>query len=334
MKWLKMEIFLSKQALTDGISAAKKLLKVEQQALTNLEDVVESESFHRALQIILDCSGRVVVSGMGKSGLIGQKIAATLASTGTPAFFMHPGEALHGDLGMTRREDIFLLLSNSGETEVIELLPSLQLLGNCVISISGRLSSTLARQSDAAIVYKVDEEGCPIGLAPMATTTATLVIGDALATALMKARGFGRDDFAVYHPAGSLGRRLLTRVRDLMVTDLPLVTDSALMGDALEALIEKNLGVVMVQNSSDQLVGIISDGDVKRVIKKSANFLEIPVVEVMTRNPKTVNSNVLAEKALREMETDTRLITFMPVVDDSQLIGLLRLHEIIQAKIK
>lgn len=322
------------EAQLDGIAAAKKLLKVEQQALTNLETVVESESFTQALNLILDCSGRVVVSGMGKSGLIGQKIAATLASTGTPSFFMHPGEALHGDLGMTRREDIFLLLSNSGETEVVELLPSLQLLGNSVISISGRMDSTLARQSDAAIVYQVDEEGCPIGLAPMATTTATLVLGDALATALMKSRGFGRDDFAIYHPAGSLGRRLLTRVRDLMVTDLPLVLDSSNMGDALETLIEKNLGVVIVHDVEGNLAGVISDGDIKRVIKKSSDFFNIPVKEVMTRNPRTVGSNILAEKALREMETQSRLITFMPVVDEGRLVGLLRLHEIIQAKIK
>ena len=330
-----MERFLSNDlSQTEKIVAAKKLLKIQQKAISNLEEVLECEAFHRAVDLIINCSGRVVVSGMGKSGLIGQKIAATLASTGTPSFFMHPGEALHGDLGMTRKEDVFLLLSNSGETEVVELLPSLKLFGNSVISISGRPDSTLVRQSDAPIVYKVDEEGCPIGLAPMATTTVTLVLGDALATVLMTARGFRRDDFAKYHPAGSLGRRLLTRVSDLMVRELPLLNEDADMRDALELLIETNLGVVMIHNKIGKLIGVLSDGDVKRVIHKSEGFLESAVIDVMTRDPRTVTSNTLAEKALRDMETDKRLITFMPVVDDDKLVGLLRLHEIIQAKIK
>ena len=330
-----MEIILSDNlSQSEKTTAAKKLLKIQQKAISNLEGVLESTAFQKAVDLIINCSGRVVVSGMGKSGLIGQKIAATLASTGTPSFFMHPGEALHGDLGMTRKEDVFLLLSNSGETEVIQLLPSLKLFGNSVVSISGRVDSTLVRQSDAPIVYKVDEEGCPIGLAPMATTTVTLILGDALATVLMTARGFRRDDFAKYHPAGSLGRRLLTRVSDLMVRELPILGEDASMRDALELLIETNLGVVMIQSRSGRLLGVISDGDVKRAIHKSENFLESSVLNVMTENPRTITSNTLAEKALRDMETDERLITFMPVVDDEKLVGLLRLHEIIQAKIK
>ena len=330
-----MEKFLSNNlSQSEKIVAARKLLKIQQKAISNLEEVLESGAFHEAVDLIINCQGRVVVSGMGKSGLIGQKIAATLASTGTPSFFMHPGEALHGDLGMTRREDVFLLLSNSGETEVVQLLPSLKLFGNSVISISGRTDSTLVRQSDAPIVYKVDEEGCPIGLAPMATTTATLVLGDALATVLMTARGFRRDDFAKYHPAGSLGRRLLTRVSDLMVKELPILSEDANMRNALELLIETNLGVVMIQDKSGKLTGVLSDGDIKRVIHRSQNFLELAVRDVMTRDPRVITSNTLAEKALRDMETDKRLITFMPVVDDDKLVGLLRLHEIIQAKIK
>ena len=330
-----MEIILGDNlSQSEKTIAAKKLLKVQQKAISNLEVVLESATFQKAVDLIINCSGRVVVSGMGKSGLIGQKIAATLASTGTPSFFMHPGEALHGDLGMTRKEDVFLLLSNSGETEVIQLLPSLKLFGNSVVSISGRADSTLVRQSDAPIVYKVDEEGCPIGLAPMATTTVTLILGDALATVLMTARGFRRDDFAKYHPAGSLGRRLLTRVSDLMVRELPVLGEDASMRDALELLIETNLGVVMIQSRSGRLLGVISDGDVKRAIHKSETFLESSVLNVMTENPRTITSNTLAEKALRDMETDDRLITFMPVVDNEKLVGLLRLHEIIQAKIK
>lgn len=330
-----MEIILGDNlSQSEKTAAAKKLLKIQQKAISNLESVLESAAFQKAVDLIINCSGRVVVSGMGKSGLIGQKIAATLASTGTPSFFMHPGEALHGDLGMTRKEDVFLLLSNSGETEVVQLLPSLKLFGNSVVSISGRVDSTLVRQSDAPIVYKVDEEGCPIGLAPMATTTVTLILGDALATVLMTARGFRRDDFAKYHPAGSLGRRLLTRVSDLMVRELPILGEDANMRDALELLIETNLGVVMIQSRSGSLLGVISDGDVKRAIHRSENFLESSVLNVMTENPRTITSNTLAEKALRDMETDERLITFMPVVDDEKLVGLLRLHEIIQAKIK
>jgi len=324
-------------SIKDAVQSARNLLDVETRALEGLKNLVEEENFHSTVEIILNCKGRVVVSGMGKSGIIGHKIAATLASTGTPAFFMHPGEALHGDLGMTRKEDVFLLLSNSGETEVIQLLPSLKLFGNKVLALTGKAESTLAREADAAIVYTIDEEGCPIGLAPMASTTATLALGDAIAAALMHVRGFQKKDFAKFHPAGSLGRRLLTRVKDLMTSDFPCVLHSVSLSAALQKMIETNLGAVFVIDEKKDLLGLISDGDVKRSIQKGEKFLELNVIDVMTKSPRCVEQDTLAEIALREMESGGRLISVMPVVDSHEsgkLVGLLRMHDILQAKIK
>lgn len=314
---------------------ALNVLKTEISGLQSLEKLFVSEEYTQAVRLILDCRGRVVVTGMGKSGIIGKKIAATLSSTGTPAFFLHPSEALHGDLGTVLKEDIFLALSNSGEsTDVLSLLPFLKLSGNNVISLTGRRYSNLAQQSDVALVYDISCEGCPLGLAPMATTTASLVIGDCLAASLMRARGFRREDFARFHPGGNLGRRLLTRVDGLMQTVLPLVLEHDLMSQALAVLIETNLGLVLVCDENKQLKGVISDGDVKRMIINDADFLHTEVCKLMHCNPITVTRFELAETALRIMETGQRLITVLPVIDNDTVVGVLRMHDVLQAKIK
>jgi len=308
---------------------------MEIDALESLREVVRSDSFIKAVELIHHCKGRVVVTGMGKSGIIGKKISATLASTGTPSFFMHPAEALHGDLGMTRQEDIFLALSNSGDTEeIIAILPSLKTFGNSIIAITGKEDSVLAHRASIALVYSIREEGCPIGLAPMATTTASLVLGDALAAALMKLSGFERRDFARFHPRGSLGRKLLTTVNDLMIREIPCICEGAAMDEALKIMIETNLGAVLVVNESRELVGLISDGDVKRHLGSNQDFLSCKVSEIMTAGPSTVESGEMAETALRLMEKNGKLITVLPVLEENTVVGLIRLHDIIRAKIR
>ena len=315
--------------------AGLQLLEMELGALESLREVILSKPFYDAVRLINRCEGRVVVTGMGKSGIIGKKISATLASTGTPSFFMHPAEALHGDLGMTRGEDIFLALSNSGDTEeIIAILPSLRTFGNEVVAITGKTDSVLAKRATVALVYKIHEEGCPIGLAPMATTTASLVLGDALAASLMKLSGFERRDFARFHPKGSLGRKLLTTVGDLMIQEIPSVSQSSKMDEALQLMIETNLGAVLVVDGSRQLIGLISDGDVKRHLARTQNFLGLAVSEVMTKNPTTVGSNEMAETALRIMEENGKLITILPVLENGIVVGLIRLHDIVRAKIR
>jgi arabinose-5-phosphate isomerase len=311
------------------------LLNVELSAMESLRSVIRSHSFYNAVELIRSCKGRVVVTGMGKSGIIGKKISATFASTGTPSFFMHPAEALHGDLGMTREEDLFLALSNSGDTEeIVAMLPSLRTFGNPLIAITGKRDSLLAARADVAMVYEISEEGCPTGLAPMATTTATLVLGDALAASLMQVSGFERKDFARFHPRGSLGRKLLTTVGDLMISEVPTISTGGTMNEALKIMIETNLGAVLVTDDSRELLGLISDGDVKRYLGENKEFLSLPVEKVMTENPISIDVGELAEVALRAMETRERLITVLPVLEGDLVVGLIRLHDIIRAKIR
>ncbi|MCJ8347782.1 KpsF/GutQ family sugar-phosphate isomerase, partial [bacterium] len=256
--------------MAEFIEIAKDLVRVEIEALKGLGTTLESKAFSDAINLILECEGRLVVTGMGKSGIIGNKIAATLSSTGTPTICLHPAEALHGDLGVVRSGDVVLALSNSGETEeIISLLPSIKLFGNKLISITSNIDSTLAKESDAPIVYKIDKEGCPLNLAPMASTTVSLVLGDALSAVLMKKKNFQARDFARFHPKGSLGRKLLTRVKDLMCTDLPCLSSNKTMKDAIELMISSNMGAVLVQD--EKLLGIISDGDVKRVLQEGSS---------------------------------------------------------------
>ncbi|MCO4783362.1 MAG: KpsF/GutQ family sugar-phosphate isomerase [Candidatus Cloacimonetes bacterium] len=318
--------------MTEFTNTAKELVSVEIEALKGLGSTLDSQAFLDAVEIIYQCKERLVITGMGKSGIIGNKIAATLSSTGTPAIVLHPAEALHGDLGVVREGDVVLALSNSGETEeIISLLPSIKLFGNKLISITSNVDSTLARESDAPIVYHIDKEGCPLNLAPMASTTVSLVIGDALSAVLMKRKNFQARDFAKFHPKGSLGRKLLTRVKDLMCTDLPFVDSTKTMKEALELMISTNMGAVLVHD--DKLLGIISDGDVKRVINEGGAFMEMSVLDAMTKTPITVGPEQMAEEALRIMENRSKLITILPVVDQQKVIGMIRLHDILQAKI-
>jgi len=296
------------------------------------------EAFNQAVERIFTLQGRVVVTGMGKSGIVGKKISATLASTGTPSFFMHPAEAVHGDLGMLIPADVVLALSNSGETEeILELLNNLRLRGVPLIAIVGKAASTLARHADIALLAEVDDEGCPIGCAPMASTTTALVLGDALAAALMERRGFKREDFAVFHPRGSLGRRLTTTVDALMVSDdaLPLVPPTASMGDVIKKLMATNLGAVFIVDGERRLLGLVTDGDIKRLLdREGEGFFKLLVADCMTTSPRTVRQGSLAEGALRIME-ERRQITVLPVIaaDGATVVGLIRLHDIIQAKI-
>ncbi len=319
------------------IKQAKRVLRIEADAVAALIERID-EQFERAVEIILSNKGRVVVTGMGKSGLIGKKIAATLASTGTPALFLHPAEGIHGDLGMVTRGDTVIALSNSGETEEIaRMLPSLKRLGIRIISLTGNPESTLAKNSDVVINVGVKEEACPLGLAPTASTTATLAMGDALAVALLDKRGFKEEDFACFHPGGALGKRLLLRVRDLMHTgdDVPVVAEGTLIKDAIYEISSKKMGITAVVNASGRLVGVISDGDLRRWMEKTEktgeNLLAKISKDIMTKNPKTANKDSLAAEAVSIMENNS--ITCLIVANNVDGIpeGVIHLHDLLKA---
>lgn len=318
--------------MSDIIETAKRVLRIESEAISRLINRIDS-SFEKAVDIIFSSKGRVVVTGMGKSGLIGKKIAATLASTGTPAFFMHPAEAIHGDLGMVTSDDVIIAISNSGETEeVIRLLPFLKRFNVKVISITGNNGSTLAREADINLDITVKEEACPLGIVPTASTTATLALGDALAVALLIKRGFKEEDFAMYHPGGSLGKKLLIKVRDLMHTGeaLPVVGLDTPMTDAIMEISSKRLGVTAVTDSNGKIIGIITDGDLRRGIQRYGKaFFDMKAEEVMTRNPKTISADELAAKALAIMEEKS--ITSLLVPDEKgRLEGIIHIHDILK----
>ncbi len=315
---------------------AKRVLKIEADAIAALIERLD-DRFEQAVRIILSCKGRVVVTGMGKSGLIGKKIAATLASTGTPALFLHPAEGIHGDLGMVTRGDTVIALSNSGETEeVTRMLPSLKRLAIRIIALTGNCESTLAKNSDVVIDVGVREEACPLGLAPTASTTATLAMGDALAVALLEQRGFKEEDFACFHPGGTLGKKLLLRVRDLMhIGDaIPVVSEITLIKDAIYEISSKKMGITAVLNASGKLVGVISDGDLRRWMEKTEksgeNLLTKQAKDIMTRNPKVANKDALAAEAVAIMEKNS--ITCLIVSDrSSKPEGVIHLHDLLKA---
>lgn len=320
------------------LEAGRRTLDVEARLLTNLRDALGAD-FLAAVDLLFGLAGRVICTGMGKSGIIAHKLAATLASTGTPALFLHPAEAVHGDLGMITPQDAVLAISNSGETdEVLRMLPVLEVMAVPLVAMTSRPGSGLALASRVHLAIPLEEEGCPIGLAPMASTTACLALGDALAAGLMKRRGFQPTDFALFHPAGSLGRRLLTRVRDLMHPvpgDVPALSPQTPFREALEAMITSNLGAILVVDAGGRLAGLLSDGDIKRVYGRLGGDAAATVAEVMTREPLVVGPEVMAERALRLMEDRPRQITVLPVVDeDRKAVGLIRLHDILRAKIK
>ncbi|WP_275287086.1 KpsF/GutQ family sugar-phosphate isomerase [Halomonas elongata] len=311
-------------------ASATRTLTLEQQAIGALIEHLDDD-FERACELILACPGRVVVTGMGKSGHIGGKIAATLASTGTPAFFVHPGEASHGDLGMITPGDVVLALSHSGETaEVTALLPLLKRLGTPLISMTGRPGSTLGRHAEAHLYAGVEREACPLDLAPTSSTTAALALGDALAVALLETRGFTAEDFALSHPGGSLGKRLLLRVSDLMHqgSRLPRVASGSPLRDALLEITRQGLGFTCVVDPDDVLVGVYTDGDLRRTLDQHADLTDLKVDDVMTAPGKRISPDILAAEAVRIME-DNR-ITALAVVDtDGHPVGALHMHDLL-----
>lgn len=315
---------------------AQRVIRAEAGALLAMAERVNG-SFDQAVQIILDCPGRVVVSGMGKSGLIGQKIASTMASTGTPALFLHPAEGIHGDLGMIMKGDVIIAISNSGETEeVLRILPVIKRLGAHLIVMSGNPASTLVRSSDVFLDISVNEEACPLGLAPTSSTTATLAMGDALAVALLVQRGFRAEDFAVFHPGGSLGKKLFLRVEDLMHSgdEIPLVSKQTLMKDVLFVISSKRLGVTGVTGEDGMLCGVITDGDLRRALEKGYDIFERRAFEIMKLNPKRITRYELAAAALQIMEKYS--ITSLFVFENHQSLtpcGIVHLHDILRAGI-
>lgn len=316
------------------IERARQVLQIEAKAIEQLVGRID-EAFVRAVELILACKGKVVVTGVGKSGIIGQKIASTLASTGTPAFFLHPTEGIHGDLGMLSKEDIVLAISNSGETdELSQILPLIKRYGNKLIAMTGNLDSTLARAGDVVLDVSVQEEACPLGLAPTASTTVTLAMGDALAVALLEKRGFKKEDFALLHPGGRLGRRLLLRVRDLMHVgeELPMVHEETLMKEAIIEITSKRLGVTGVMNAKKELVGVITDGDLRRALERYPDLLERKAAEVMTSNPKWIEADTLAAQAVQRMEQHsiTSLFVFEKA-GDRIASGIIHLHDLLKA---
>lgn len=309
------------------------VLKTESEAITALMQRLD-QSFHRACEMLLDCEGRIVVTGMGKSGHIGNKIAATLASTGSPAFFMHPGEASHGDLGMITSDDLLIALSNSGETsEITLLLPLLKRLGIPLIALTGNPGSTLARAADINLDVSIHKEACPMGLTPTSSTTASLAMGDALAIAVLQARGFTEEDFALSHPGGNLGRRLLLRVSDIMHTGdaIPLVPISCSLNDTLLEMTKKGLGMTgVIDPENKQLLGIYTDGDLRRTFEKMPDIKTAQVKNFMTPNCVTIEADRIAGEALKIMHD--RKINALMVVDKNNLVqGALNMHDLLRA---
>jgi arabinose-5-phosphate isomerase len=316
------------------LEEAKRVIRVEAEALAALAESLDGE-FERAVNLILATPGRVVVTGMGKSGLICQKIASTMASTGTPAFFLHPAEGMHGDLGMIMKGDVIIAVSHSGETEeVLRILPIIKRLGTRLIAMSGNRNSTLAKAGDVFLDIAVKEEACPLGLAPTASTTATLAMGDALAVALLVKRGFRAEDFALFHPGGSLGKKLLLRVEDLMHRDaaVPLVGRDTLMREALFEMTSKGLGIVGVTDDHGSLVGVITDGDLRRALEKNTDIINMAAGMLMIRNPKRIAASELAAKALQRMEQ--YMITSLFVFENEcseKPVGIIHLHDLLKA---
>lgn len=325
------------EAFTDASLAAsgRQVVEIEAQALRDLAARLDG-GFAAACRLVLASKGRVVATGMGKSGHIARKIAATLASTGTPAFFVHPGEAGHGDLGMITDTDVVLALSYSGESdEVLTLLPVLKRQGNAVIAMTGKPQSTLARAADVHLDVSVSVEACPLDLAPTSSTTATLAMGDALAVALLEARGFTADDFARSHPAGSLGRRLLLHITDVMHAgdDVPRVSATATLSEALVEMSRKRLGMTAVVDADDRLLGVFTDGDLRRALADaSLDLRNMPVERLMGHSPKTIGPNQLAVEAAHLMETH-KISALVVVDDDNRLVGALNIHDLLRARV-
>ena len=313
---------------------AQKVLQMEAEAILDLIPRID-EHFDAAVEMILACEGRVIMTGMGKSGIIAHKISATLASTGTPSFYLHPAEGIHGDLGMVTGADVIIAMSNSGETgEVLNILPSLRRIGAKLIAMVGNVDSTLAKNADVVLNVGVKKEACPLGLAPTSSTTAALAFGDALAMALMGRHHFTSKQFAVFHPGGSLGRQLLLTAGDVMHggSENPVVHGSATVTEALFVITDKGLGAVSVVDDNETMIGLLTDGDIRRGLSKGVDFLQRPVTELMTKEPKYITKEMLAAQALHIMESHRpKPITVLPVIDEERhVIGLLHMTDLVR----
>lgn len=314
----------------DIVRFGKEIIEEEIRALNRLKDALD-ENFEKAVNLILNTTGKVIITGIGKSGIIGKKIASTFSSTGTPSFFLHPAEAIHGDLGMVEKEDLIIAISNSGESpELIAIIPTLKRWGNKIISITNNLNSTLAKNSDIVLYLNIDKEACPLNLAPTSSTTATLVLGDALASTLLTIRNFKKEHFAEFHPGGALGKKLM-KVSQIMHTGekLPIVPENTPLQDAIITMSEKGFGAVLIVDKNNHLKGILTDGDLRRFIKKGGSIDKSKVEDAMTISPKYITEDMLVLEALEIMERYK--ITVLPVVKDNIPIGLVHLHDILKS---
>ena len=313
---------------------AQDVLRMEAEAILELVPRVDA-NFAAAVSLILECPGRTVITGMGKSGIIGRKMAATFASTGTPSFYLHPAEGIHGDLGMVTADDVVIALSNSGETgEILNILPSLRRIGAKIIAMVGNANSTLAKNSDVVLDVGVEKEACPLGLAPTSSTTAALAYGDAIALALLQKRNFTASQFAVFHPGGSLGRKLLLTVGNIMHKgdENPLVSAETTVQEALFVITDKGLGAVSVVDEKGKMLGVLTDGDIRRGLSRGVDFLQRSVADLMTKAPKYITADKLAAQALHLMESNQpKPITVLPVVDeDMVVVGLLHMTDLVR----
>lgn len=316
------------------LELARQVLRIEADAVAALSERLDDD-FLKAVSLILNCSGRVIVSGIGKSGHVGRKIASTLASTGTPAYFVHPAEASHGDLGMILRQDVLIALSNSGEsTELLAIVPIIKRQGAKLIAMTGNVKSALAKEADAHLDTAVAQEACPLNLAPTASTTAALALGDALAVALLDARGFGPEDFARSHPGGSLGRRLLTHVRDVMRAGaaVPQVSLQASLAEAVLAISKGGLGMTAVVDAQQRIQGIFTDGDLRRAFERDVDLKSVPITAVMTANPRCIGVDKLAVEAVEMMERH-KINQLLVADSEGRLQGALNMHDLFQAKV-
>lgn len=318
----------------DAIAMAREVLEIEARAISDLIARID-DRFAQAVELILNSRGRVVVSGIGKSGHVARKIASTMASTGTPAFFVHPAEASHGDLGMVTHDDVFIALSNSGESaELLAIVPVLKRQGAKLIALTGNPQSSLAQESDVHIYAGAEKEACPLNLAPTASTTAALALGDALAVALMQAKGFTRDEFALSHPGGTLGRKLLTHVRDVMRTgeNAPRISDTATLMDAMLEMSRGRMGMTAILDGGERVIGIFTDGDLRRSIEKGVDLRATPILDVMKREPRVIGPERLAAEAVEIMERNK--VNQLLVVDQNRrLLGALNMHDLFRAKV-
>ncbi len=329
---MEKEVDMSVMSLSRIIESAKEVLEIEANSILRLKDNI-GEEFDRAIDILYNCKGRVIVTGMGKSGLIGKKIAATMSSTGTPSYFLHPAESTHGDSGVITRNDVIIAISNSGETqELMNLLPLIKRFGCQMIGMTGNINSTLGKTSDVVLDISVEKEADTLGKAPTASTTATLAMGDALAVCLMEKKGFTKEDFLMFHPSGKLGKGLTYKVKDLMITGdrMPIVSESESFQNVIKIISEYKLGMSMIVSSDRQLSGVLTDGDIRRTVIKYDNTSNLSVKDVMTLNPKRITEDAYAASALNLMEKYS--ITALAVIDENNIpVGVIHVHDLLRA---